>query len=64
METKEEFEILEQDWEDCEYCECSYYEHDTGYAEYECNMYYTGNCVGGSIEMGCPLSFKYKVEVE
>lgn len=64
METKEEFEIIEQNWERCEYCECSYYEHDTGYAEYECNLYNKGNCVGGSIEMGCPLSFKYKVEEE
>ena len=62
MEPKEEFEVIEQDWEKCEYCDCSYYEYDTGYSEHECNMYDTFPCVGGSIEFGCPLSFKYKVE--
>lgn len=24
--------------DDCKYCECSYYEHDTGYCEYECTV--------------------------
>lgn len=64
MEPKEELEIIEQDWEACEYCERSYYEYDTGYAEYECNIYSAGNCVGGCIDLGCPLSFVYKVESE
>ena len=61
METNE---VIEQDWEKCEYCECSYYEHDTGYSEYECNLYDKAPCVGGCIEYGCPLSFKYKVKYE
>lgn len=61
METKEEFEIVEQDWEECEYCERSYYEYDTGYSEYECTLYDESPCLPG-IAYGCPLSFKYKVE--
>ena len=62
METNEEFEVIEQDWEKCEYCECSYYEHDTGYSEYSCDLDSMYDCTGGDIEYGCPLSFKYKVE--
>ena len=62
METKEEFAVFEQDWRECEHCDRSYYEHDTGYAEYECNLYDTCECTGGSIDLGCPLSFRYKVE--
>lgn len=61
METKEEFEVVEKDWEECEYCECSYYEYDTGYSEHECTLYDESTCFHGSI-YGCPLSFKYKVE--
>ena len=61
METKEAFEIVEQDWEECEYCARSYYEYDTGYAEYECTLYDKSPCFHGSA-YGCPLSFKYKVE--
>lgn len=64
----EQFDIFEQDWESCPYIECSYYEYDTGYREYECQLwkkkdgsYY--NCCGGDINNGCPLSFKYKIEV-
>lgn len=61
METKEEFEVVEQDWEECEYCECSYYEYDTGYSEHECTLYDKYPCQPG-IAYGCPLSFKYKTE--
>ena len=60
METNDGFEVIEQDWEVCEYCRRSYYEYDTGYAEYECVLWSGDPCLGGSIE-GCPLSFKYKV---
>ena len=56
----ENFEIFEID-QDCGYCERSYYEYDTGYAEYEC-LLYGGECVCGSLEYGCPLSFKYSIE--
>lgn len=54
------------DWESCDYCKTICYEFDTGYAEYGCS-YFTGNakdheCLGGCIESGCPLSFKYKIE--
>lgn len=59
METNE---VIEQDWEKCEYCVLSYYEYDTGYSEHSCKLYGTYDCVGGSIEYGCPLPFKYKVE--
>jgi len=54
-------EIYEQNWEDCEYCEQSYYENDTGYSEYQCNLI-GGECCGGDIDNGCPLSFKYKIQ--
>ena len=64
MGTKEDFEVIEQDWEECKYCERSYYEYDTGYAEYECSIYGTDQCFSGDIHYGCPLSFKYKVEEE
>ena len=62
METNEEFEVIEQDWEKCEYCNISYYEYDTGYSEYECVIYGKDPCMSGDIRYGCPLSFKYKVE--
>ena len=62
METNDGYEVIEQYWEECEYCDRSYYEYDTGYAEYECNLYTTGMCTGGDIQLGCPLSFRYKVE--
>lgn len=49
----------ENDWENCEFCEQSYYEYDTGYAEYSCRLL-GYEC----IDEQCPLSFKYKVEEE
>ena len=59
-------EKFEQDWEQCPYCCESYYEYDTGYREYECQIYKKRNgklyeCCGGSIEYGCPLSFRYEM---
>ena len=54
-------ETYEQNWEECEYCEQSYYELDTGYSEYECGLC-GGDCLGGDIDSGCPLSFKYQIE--
>lgn len=54
-------EIYENNWEDCEYCRQSYFEWDTGYAEYECELV-DGNCMGGDIDSGCPLSFKYHID--
>ena len=62
MEIDNGFEVIEQDWEECEYCDRSYYEYDTGYAEYECSLWGNDPCLGGCI-CGCPLAFKYKVEV-
>ena len=53
--------IYAQNWEDCEYCEQSYYEHDTGYSEYECELV-GGGCFGGGLKDNCPLSFKYQIE--
>lgn len=54
-------DIHEQDLKECEYCEQSYYEYDTGYSEYECDLWGC-ECFGGGIGNGCPLSFKYKIE--
>lgn len=50
----------------CGYCKQIYYENDTGYTQYGCSLI-TGNakdyeCFGGSIDYGCPLSFKYKIQ--
>lgn len=54
-------EIYENDWENYEYCNQSYYEYDTGYSEYECDLV-NRECVGGDIQSGCPLSFKYNIK--
>lgn len=61
-----EEEIYENNYEDCDYCETTYYESDTGYCEYGCS-FITGDendypCLGGKLDSGCPLSFKYKIE--
>ena len=58
------WEIYEQNWEECPYCECTYAEWDTGYKEFRCSYYGDVNnmdCNGGELN-GCPLAFKYKVE--
>ena len=50
------FLTFENSWENCEYCEETYKEWDTGYTEYGCSLF------GGECVECCPLSFKYKVE--
>lgn len=53
-------EVYEKDYNTCDYCRESYYEHDTGYTEYYCE--FTGfECMGENIDSGCPLSFKYLI---
>lgn len=52
-------EGYENDFTNCEFCEQSDYEYDTGYAEYFCGLL-GYECMGEY----CPLSFKYKVEEE
>lgn len=42
-------------WEDCEYCRQSYYERDTGYSEYECEL------TGFECLEECPLNCKYEI---
>lgn len=58
--------IYEPDYKHCEYCEETYYEYDTGYREFGCSFYTgdaeDGDCMGGDIEHGCPLAFKYRTE--
>ena len=61
-----EEEIYENNYEDCDYCETTHYESDTGYCEYGCS-FITGDendypCMGGELNSGCPFSFKYKIE--
>lgn len=61
-----EEDIHENNYEQCEFCETIYWENDTGYREFGCSLI-TGEavdseCLGGDIENGCPLSFKYSVE--
>lgn len=31
-------EVYEEDYNTCDYCRRSYYEYDTGYAEYHCDL--------------------------
>lgn len=53
--------IYNVDYENCDYCGYSYCESDTGYKEFSCDL--TGlECMGGYIDSGCPLAFKYEVE--
>lgn len=47
-----------QEPDECEYIERSYYESDTGYAEYECTLL---GCECRGYDDRCPLSFKYQV---
>lgn len=51
----EEKHILENDFESCEYAECTYSEWDTGYKEYECTLTHF-DCCGV-----CPLDCKYTI---
>ncbi len=49
----------------CPYQEETYCEYDTGYREYGCSLLNKDardSCVGGYLDAGCPLSFKYRVE--
>ena len=48
---------IEYKWKDCEYSHQSYYEWDTGYEEYECELT-DDECN----PYGCPMVCKYKVE--
>lgn len=50
-------EEYENNWDNCEFCEQSYYEYDTGYAEYSCGLL-GKECICEY----CPLSFRYSVE--
>lgn len=43
-------------FKDCEFCEQTYCEYDTGYAEYKCNLL-QDECLCDL----CPLSFKYEL---
>ena len=52
-----DIEEINQNYKDCEYIHTTYYEYDTGYAEYGCEL--TGNeCLGDEY---CPLSCKYSI---
>lgn len=54
-----DWEEVIQDYDDCEFCETTYYEYDTGYSEVGCSLIgdpYKTNCYPDC----CPLSFKYK----
>ena len=46
------------DWENCDFSKIRYYESDTGYAEYYCELL-DSECIED-----CPLSFKYNCEKE
>lgn len=49
-----------EEQKECEYMRQTYFEYDTGYAEYDCDLIGSG-CMY-NFEYGCPLTFKYKVE--
>ena len=51
------------DWEECPYAKKTYYEYDTGYSEWGCDL--ISEVIDKDVycdELGCPLSFKYKIE--
>lgn len=59
-------DIYEPDMEECEHCEVTYSEYDTGYKEFGCS-FVTGNakdceCLGGRLDFYCPLAFRYSIE--
>lgn len=61
----DKWEIYEQNWEECPYCECTYSEYDTGYREYGCSYFKDASdmeCGGGELDSKCPLAFKYQIE--
>lgn len=43
---------------ECEHAKTTYYEYDTGYAEYMCELFGDWPCDE------CPLSFKWTIEEE
>lgn len=44
-----------KDYNSCEYARQSYYERDTGYSEYTCDI------TNKYCDNGCPLCFEYSV---
>ena len=61
-------EIFELNFEECEYNYISYHEYDTGYTEYGCGLFdemFDDKKHGcrGDLDGGCPLCFKYHVEM-
>ena len=51
------------DWEECPYAKRTYYEYDTGYSEWGCDL--ISDIIDKDVycdELGCPLCFKYKME--
>lgn len=49
----------ENNYEKCEFCDKSYFEYDTGYAEYACHLL---GCE--CLAEYCPLSFKFSIVKE
>ena len=49
--------FIENEWEFCPYIECIYYEHDTGYREFECT--FLNHCV---CNISCPFEVKYHID--
>lgn len=53
----DEEEFYVNDFDGCDYKEMSYFEHDTGYAEYDCTLLGDGYMCNDE----CPLTFKYTI---
>lgn len=58
----EEEEVLNF-WKNCEYCEQTHYEYDTGYSEYGCCLLGNPHDVA-CCEEHCPLDYKVRVEFD
>ena len=55
---------LEYDFDNCEYCVCTYSEYDTGYKEFGCSLLgypKENSCLGDEC---CPLSASYEVSLD
>ena len=51
------------DWEECPFAKNTYYECDTGYSEWSCDLLsYIVNKNVYCDKLECPLCFKYKTE--
>ena len=55
-------DVCYRDYENCEFCERTAYEYDTGYSEYGCTLGDENPDNNPCAYEYCPLNFTYEVE--